>query len=265
LAEREPSEEAASGEDAATTGAPPGVPLADKLKFAGLIAFFALTCLVGYYLVHFVLNVDDTDNLVEALTTSIRDAGVWGVLVCLGMQFIQIVVAFIPGEVVQAAIGLVYGTLLGGIITLAGALISTVFIFYLVKGLGAPFVESMLGKSEGRRAAAIQRFFDNSRRLNTTVFILFFIPGMPKDIFTYLVPLTRIRPSDFFVLTTIARAPAVFATTFVMSAIARQDYLQAGIVAAIFGGLGIIGIVFNMQVIELVHKVIERLNPFDDE
>lgn len=266
MAEREPGQALGPPEaDAAAPAAPRKVPFADKVKFAGLMAFFALVALIGYYIVHFVVNIEDTDDLVQSLTAAIRDAGVWGVLICIGLQFIQIVVAFIPGEVVQAAIGLVYGTLLGGVITLLGALVSSVFIFYLVKLLGAPFVQDMLGKSEGGKAAAVQRFFENTKQLNVTVFILYFIPGMPKDVFTYLVPLTSIRPSDFFVLSTIARAPAVFATTFVMSAMSRQDYLSAGIVAVVFGGLGLIGIVFNMQIINLVHRVLDWLPPNNDD
>ena len=235
------------------------------IKFVGLLCFLAMIGLVGYYIVRFIIDVQDSDNLIEGLATSIRDAGWSGVLICLGMQFIQIVVAFVPGEIVQAVIGLVYGTVVGGLITLVGALISSIFVFYLVRWLGAPFVQGMLGKQEGRRAAAIQRFLSNHKRLNATVFILFLIPGMPKDVLTYLVPLTPMRPAEFFVLSTIARAPAIFATTFVMEALLNQDYLACAIVAGLFGGLGLIGIMFNMKIMELVDRFMARINPHHDD
>jgi uncharacterized membrane protein YdjX (TVP38/TMEM64 family) len=175
------------------------------------------------------------------------------------------VVAVIPGEIVQAAIGYVYGTLFGGLIVLTGALITSIFLFYLVRWLGAPFVQNMIGKKEGRLMAAFQRFVSDSKRLNAAVFLVYLIPGMPKDIFTYLFPLTPIRPEEFFVLSTIARAPAVFATTFVVDAFNKGNYLACAIVAVIFGGLGIIGILFNMKIIELVDKLVEKFHTITDK
>ncbi|MDR2957583.1 MAG: VTT domain-containing protein [Coriobacteriales bacterium] len=255
------SSESANTDLSDSTSATPGLSTADKIKFIGLLVFILLTLVIGFYIVRFLLEIGDTDDVVASLTASIRDAGVFGVLLCLGLQFLQIVIAIIPGEIVQAAIGLVYGTVWGGLITLAGALVSSIFVFYLVKALGAPFVAGMLGKQDSKRAAVIQRFFTNSKRLNATVFILFLIPGMPKDIFTYLVPLSPMKATEFFVLSTLGRAPAIFATTFVVSAFARGDYLACAIVALIFGGLGLVGIVYNMKIMDFVHKIIDKLHP----
>ncbi|MCL2631803.1 MAG: VTT domain-containing protein [Coriobacteriia bacterium] len=238
---------------------------ADAVKFAGFIAFLALTTLIGWYLVRFFGALEDSDNVITSLTLAIRDAGAMGVLVCLGLQFLQIVIAIIPGELVQAAIGLVYGTLIGGLITLAGALVSSIFVFYLVRWLGAPFVQSMLGKEGSKRSETIQRFLSDHKKLNATVFILYLIPGMPKDLFTYIVPLTPMRAEEFFVLSTIARAPAIFATTFVVAAFRNGDYIACAIVAVIFGGMGIIGILFNMKIIELVDKVVDRFHQHQEE
>jgi uncharacterized membrane protein YdjX (TVP38/TMEM64 family) len=173
------------------------------------------------------------------------------------MQFIQVVVAFIPGEVVQAVIGYMYGTIGGGFLTLAGALLSSIFVFYLVRKLGAPFVQGMVGGKDSKRL----KFLTDSKNLNALVLILYLIPGLPKDLFTYVFPLTKIRPSAFFVLSTIGRAPAIFATTFVVSSFRSGDYLQMIIVAVIFGGLGILGIVFNQKIMSFVDRIMMRLSP----
>ena len=37
----------------------------------------------------------------DSVTSDIRNAGPWGFFILLAIQFLQIVVAFIPGEVVQ--------------------------------------------------------------------------------------------------------------------------------------------------------------------
>jgi uncharacterized membrane protein YdjX (TVP38/TMEM64 family) len=158
---------------------------------------------------------------------------------------------------VQVAIGYVYGTIGGGFITLLGALVSSIFVFYLVRKLGAPFVQAMTGDKDSR----INKFLQNSKNLNSLVFILFLIPGLPKDLFTYLVPLTKMKPSYFFVLSTIARTPAIFASTFVAASFKSGNYVGMAIVAVIFGGLGILGIVFNQRIMEIIDKTMARFSP----
>jgi len=236
------------------------ITTADKIKFAGLLIFFVLIIIASIFAVRFIQGFGGGDDAVASLVQAIKDAGVFGILICLGIQFIQVVVAFIPGEVVQVAIGYVYGTVWGGLLTLLGALIGSIFIFYLVRKLGAPFVQGMLGKKESGKTGFVQKLLEDSKRLNATIFILYLIPGLPKDVFNYLVPLTEMRPANFFVLSTIARAPAIFASTFVAHAFSQGNYLGMAIVAVIFGGLGIIGIVFNEKIMTLVDRLLARLS-----
>jgi uncharacterized membrane protein YdjX (TVP38/TMEM64 family) len=237
-----------------------GITTADKVKFVGLVVFFLLIIAASVLIVNFIRSMG-TDSLEVELERAIRGAGVFGILICLGLQFIQVVVAFIPGEVVQAAIGYMYGTIGGGFLTLVGALLSSVFVFYLVRKLGAPFVQGMVGGKESGRL----KFLTDSKNLNALVLILYLIPGLPKDLFTYVFPLTKIRASAFFVLSTIGRTPAIFATTFVVSSFRAGNYLQMIIVAVIFGGLGILGIVFNQKIMGVVDRVMTHLSPHKEQ
>ena len=234
----------------------PGVSTADKIKFAGLIVFFLLMIL-GSVAGILYINSIGTDTLLVDLEQAIKDAGPFGILICILMQFIQIVIAFIPGEVVQLAIGYLYGTVWGGLITILGALVSSVFVFYLARKLGAPFVQGMVGKKDSKRL----NFLQNSKNLDSLVFILYLIPGLPKDLFNYVFPLTKIKPSAFFVLSTIARAPAIFASTFVSASFKSGDYIQMAVVAVIFGGLGVLGILYGQKITELVDRLVTKLSP----
>ena len=232
------------------------VSSADKLKFAGLIMFFLLM-IAGSIAGVIYINSIGTETLVEDLEQAVIDAGPFGILICFLMQFVQIVVAFIPGEVVQLAIGYLYGTVWGGLITLAGALVTAIFVFYLTRKLGAPFVQGMLGNKDSKRL----RFIRKSKNLESLVFILYFIPGLPKDLFNYIFPLTDIKPSAFFVLSTLGRAPAIFASTFVAASFRSGDYVQMVIIAIIFGGLGALGILYNQKIILLIDKFVARFSP----
>ena len=53
------------------------------------------------------------------------------------------------------------------------------------------------------------RKFEKTGKLNIIVFILFLIPGLPKDVFTYLVPLTDMRMRTFLLLSNVGRIPGI--------------------------------------------------------
>ncbi|MCL1879023.1 MAG: VTT domain-containing protein [Actinomycetia bacterium] len=233
---------------------------ADKVKFVGLILFVLLVIGASIYVVHFFSSIDGV-SIEDALEQTISRAGAFGILICLAIQFVQIVVAFIPGEVVQVAIGYVYGTLLGGLVVMLGAAISSAFVFWLVRKLGSPFVESMVGTKDNK----LMRFLKDGKRLNATVFILYLIPGLPKDVFNYLVPLTQMRLAEFLVLSTIARAPSIFASAFAATAWRQHDYRSMVIVILVFGGLGLLGILFNQQIMTFVDKLLKKLLPHHGE
>ena len=256
-AQKEGSEDAGSQVSVADPALPPKkspVSTADKIKFAGLLLFLVLIVIVGLQLFPYFEYLTTAEGRLE-LIAMIHDAGVAGIGICLALQFVQIVVAFIPGEIVQLAIGAIYGPFAGTFITVLGALISSMFVFFVVRKLGAPFVQGMIGAKNTK----ILDFFNKDRRLNVIVFILFLIPGLPKDVFTYLVPLTPMRPANFFILSTLGRIPGIAASAFIGNAAVQGDYTQAIIVGIIAGGLGLLGIVFNKQILGLVDRVEDRL------
>lgn len=211
------------------------VPMADLMKFGGLIAFFAVMAIAVVLLWPFIGEIF-TEGGIERVTRDVREAGPAGFLILLAVQFLQIVVAFIPGEVVQIAAGMIYGPWIGALIIFAGCVVSSSFIFVLVHKLGMPFVQAMV--PEG--AMSKFRSFERTGRLNVLVFILFLIPGLPKDVFTYLVPLTDMRLGTFVVLSNLARLPGIVISTYAASGLVSGNYLES---AVLFGITALIAIV----------------------
>ncbi len=233
---------------------------ADKIKFAGLVVFVILIIICGVLLVPYIQQLNTAEGR-AGLVADIQGAGIWGVLISLGMQFLQIVVAFIPGELVQLVIGLLYGTIWGSLITTIGAVLSSAFVFFIVRKLGAPFVQAMIGKNDSKR----MRFLQETKKLDTVVFILYLIPGLPKDVFNYVIPLTKIKPSSFLVLSTIGRLPGIIASSYIGSSFWQGNYVGMVVVAVLIGGLGLVGIVFNQQILALVNKVTAKFSKGDDQ
>lgn len=222
---------------------------ADIFKFVGLIAFFAIMVLIVVMLWPYFHELFEPGGL-DRIINDVRGAGPVGLLILLGLQFLQIVVAFIPGEVVQIAAGLLYGPWIGALVILAGYVISSAFIFALVHKLGAPFVQSMVP------VQYLEKFrkFEKTGKLNIIVFILFLIPGLPKDVFTYLVPLTDMRMRTFLLLSNVGRIPGIVVSTYAADGLADGRLMESAIIFAVAAVIAVLGIVFRERIMKMLEK-----------
>lgn len=226
-----------------------GMSRANIFKFAGLVAFIIIVAIIVIAAWPYISDVF-SEGGVDRLVERVQNAGAAGVLILLGMQFLQIVVAFIPGEVVQLAAGLMYGPLWGSIIVLVGCVISSSIIYKLVHSLGAPFVQGMVSTEHLNKFKA----FEESGKLDIIVFILFLIPGMPKDVFTYIVPLTNMPYKKFITLTTIGRIPGVVGSTYAAAGLASGDVVGPIVVLVVLAVIAVVAIVFREKIIAAFHR-----------
>ena len=220
----------------------------DIFRFGGLIAFLALMVVIMFLLWPYIHEVFEPGGLSRVID-DVRNAGPLGFLILLAMQFMQIVVAFIPGEVVQMAAGMMYGPWLGAAVILLGCIISSAFVFAVVHRLGAPFVQDMVPTKYLDKFRA----FEESGKLSIVVFILFLIPAMPKDTFTYLVPLTNMRMRDFLILSNVGRIPGIVISTYAANGLVDGNITQSIIIFAVVAVIAIVAIVFRDKIMNLFH------------
>ena len=222
---------------------------ADLFKFGGLIAFFVLMAVVCVAIAPLILELTEPGG-VERVVQDVRNAGPGGVLILLGMQFLQVVVAFIPGEVVQVAAGMMYGPWGGAAVVLVGCVISSAFVFFIVHKLGAPFVRAMIpekwmGKLED---------FEETDKLDVMVFVLFLIPGLPKDVFTYLVPLTDMSMRNFLVLSTVGHISGILMSTLAADGLMEGDIMRSVLLFLVAAGIAALAIVFHEKIMHAFAK-----------
>lgn len=226
---------------------------ADKLKFAGLIGFFVVVAVVVAALWPY-FGVIFEEGGVERLTDDVRSAGLGGVGILLAVQFLQIVVAFIPGEVVQVAAGIIYGPWWGALIVLVGCVISSAFIFLLVHKLGAPFVRDMVPE----KYMAKFRRFEQGGKFSAIVFVLFLIPGMPKDIFTYITPLSDMKLGPFLAITNLARIPGVVVSTYAADGLVEGRVWESVVMFAVLAVVAVLALLFYNRIIDALHKTSQK-------
>ena len=168
----------------------------------------------------------------------IRSFGALGPLVLLGLQILQVFIALIPGEIVESAAGYACGPWMGTAVCYLGICIASVLIFTLTRRYGVRLVEVFISREKINEL----RFLNTERKRNNLIFLLFFIPGTPKDLLTYFVGLTDIRLRTFLLLSMVARIPSVISSTFGGHLLGEQRYLGAVILYGITGLLSLAGL-----------------------
>lgn len=182
----------------------------------------------------------------------IRSFGSLGPLVLLGLQFLQVFIALIPGELLETAAGYAFGPWVGTLICYAGVGLASALIFLLTRRYGVRLVEVFASRERINQL----RFLNTERKRNNLIFLLYFIPGTPKDLLTYFVGLTDIKLSTFLVLSMIARIPSVLSSTFGGHLLGEQRYLSAAVLYGITGLVSAIGLVgYNLYLRRKQKKV----------
>ncbi len=226
-----------------------------------LIAMVVFICIYFKDAIKMLSNKKDKEILIEKISNS----GIWGFLILLLIQIFQVVVAFIPGEVVEIAAGAMFGPFFGLCLCLVGLIIATIIIYYLVKWLGAPFAKLNISEKHSSRL----KFLNDPDRSLILLFFIFLVPGIPKDIFIYVIPFTNIKLSHFIVVSSIARIPSILSSTFVGAAIFKENYVVAGIIMGVIFVFSVLGLIFNKKIYEWLNnfkkKKVEKVEVYVDE
>lgn len=189
-------------------------------------------------------------EVMDAFRQRLASYGILGALVVMGAQFLQAVSGVIPALPIQIAAGLTYGAFMGLLICLCGIFLGSSLVFLLVKKYGRPLVDRMFSGEKQQKLA----FLQNARRLERIVFILYLIPAMPKDVFTYLAALTPLTPGRYLLITMIARTPTILCTTFASGALMEGRYGQAAAVFCVTALLGILCMLASPKILAILEK-----------
>lgn len=187
------------------------------LLFCGFVTWF-----IGRPMINFVSEPERFRNWVEA-------HGILGDITFIAMMFLQVVIALIPGEPLEIGAGYAFGEIKGTLLCVLATTVGSLAVFLLVKTLGVRFVEIFFDTKKIKELEIIK----NSKKRNFLIFLVFFLPGTPKDLLTYFVGLTDIKIWHFIMLSSIARLPSVVTSTVGGGALGVKEYKTAIIVFAV--------------------------------
>ena len=181
-------------------------------KIILLIAVIAIMIGVTIYLIPLISELNTAEGQ-EAFKEKISSSGFLGILMLFGLQFAQIFLFIIPGEPIEILAGICYGEIWGTVFIMISSMLITAFIYLLVHKLGRKFIYDFVSKEKIEKIEK-SKIFQNPKTIRFIIFILFFIPGTPKDLLTYIAALLPIRPLEFIVISSLARFPSVVSSTW---------------------------------------------------
>ena len=214
------------------------------VRIASVVIFFAVMIILTAVCWP-VVRLIQSDEGRMILKDFVSDNIFLGVLMFLTLQILQIVVALIPGAVVQVLGGVLFGGFWGTLLCVLGTFLGEAIVFYVVRRFGKPFVEAVIDSKNIKRLS----FLQDTKKCELAVFILFLIPVMPKDALTYIAPLTRIKPSAFFLLSMLARSPWLVVSNVFGSSLESGNLLIMVIMVAIVAVGGVVGILYKDRII----------------
>ena len=172
-----------------------------------------------------IFSKDAAERVVDYLRANSSTAAI--LIVCI--QIIQVVICFLPGQPVQFAASYMFGVAKGFALSLIGAVIGTVISFYLAKLLGSDAVKLFFGEEKVRD---YKRKLDSGRGL-LLAFLIYLIPGIPKDLVSYAAGVSDMRFRPFLLVATMGRIPGMLGSLLLGHFFGRQDYRSMIILAVI--------------------------------
>ena len=195
----------------------------------------------------------------QKFTQWVDSLGLWGGAVMMGVQILQIIVAFLPGEPVELAAGALYGGLGGLVFCLGGCVLGSAAAFLLARRFGQPLLRRIFQEKTLARFA----FLRDSRKLETVTFLLFLIPGTPKDMLTYLAGTTDIPLARFLILATFARIPSVITSTYIGSTALTGKWYVTLLLLGLTAAMGLAGILLREKVMNFCRSHSRRARTKD--
>lgn len=207
-----------------------------------LILFLAL----AWWLTRFLLRGGSVDSFKEL----IKSYGSLGWLVAFGIQVLQVIVSPIPGEVVELGMGICFGWFWGAVLCLVGSALGSVIIMFIVKKVGIKMVQLFVSVDKINEL----RFINSERKLNSLVFILYVLPGTPKDPLIFFFGLTRIGIIEFTVISTLARIPSVITSTVGGKLFIDGHLIGAVIVIAVTAVISLAGMILYQRILRRIRN-----------
>jgi uncharacterized membrane protein YdjX (TVP38/TMEM64 family) len=180
----------------------------------------------------------------------VRSFGAYSPLAYILLQIIQVVIAPIPGGAIEFLGGYLFGAKLGFILSMVGLTLGSLMAFSLARIFEKIAVEKFVSKETRKK-------FDYLVEHQGAIisFILFLIPGFPKDALCYILGLTPMHLGIFLIISTIGRIPGTLMACLQGGKAFEYQYKTFLVLLGISGLVILVFYIYH----EEIHKLIKKL------
>ena len=186
----------------------------------------------------------------EKFKSWLNSFGNLGKVIFVGIRAFQTVIKIIPAEPLEIGSGYAFGTWGGLFYCMLGTEIGSLFIIAITKIFGNKAVNLFVSEEKINSLS----FLQNKEKLSASLFIIYLIPGTPKDVITYLIGITDYNIWKFLIITGIARIPSIITSTVCGAALGEKNYLLSAVVFVSTVIIGLIGIKIYSRYEKNVHS-----------
>jgi len=192
----------------------------------------------------------------EWVKSILKAAGPLAPLVFILIQTLQVVFAPVPGEATGFIGGYLFGVPLGVLYSTLGLILGSALAFLIARWLEEHYVAQWIP------AEVLQKFnFLMERQGALISFVLFLLPGFPKDYLCFVLGLSRMPFKLFLLICTVGRLPGTLLLTLQGAKVYKGDYYSTLIIL----GLCLLLIVVLGYYRETVYKWIRRFDHAENQ
>ncbi|MGQ4517610.1 TVP38/TMEM64 family protein [Dermabacteraceae bacterium CCM 9520] len=178
-----------------------------KMKFArwstiGVLVGSALLCGYGYYSGAF--------RSVEELRTVVEGFGVFGPIIFIALQAVQVVFPVLPAGIGLVAGPVLFGPVLGTLYNYLGICIGSVYVFHLARMYGTPLLKRMFSE----KMFARYEKWANHPKAAFWFAIAILLPVAPDDYLCYLAGTTSMKARTYWLIIWLLKPWALIVYTF---------------------------------------------------
>jgi uncharacterized membrane protein YdjX (TVP38/TMEM64 family) len=186
----------------------------------------------------------------EEFKKVISSYGAYAPLAYILLQIIQVVIAPIPGGAIEFLGGVMFGVKAGFIYSMIGLILGSWLAFSLARIFEKVAVEKFVSEKTRKK-------FDYLVEHEGVIlsFILFLLPGFPKDALCYILGLTPMHLGIFLIISTIGRIPGTLMATLQGAKAFEHQYYTFGV---LLGGSALVILIFYIYHVE-IHNLVKKL------
>ncbi len=185
-----------------------------------------------------------------------KTVAAWGwaaPIIFIAIQALQVIISPIPGEITGPVGGALFGTFRGVVYSTIGLTVGTLFCFWLGRVYGEPLVRPWLSEHHWNKVNFILE-----AEGAIFCFIVYLIPGFPKDIVSYLFGISPIPFWVFALVSTLGRLPGTWVSSYVGAHVAEHKFIYVFLLLAIVVAVSLPLYYYRQQITRYFHPAGRR-------